>query len=129
MRSGYYRLYARGLAAHGYVVAQYDLPVTKYVQDRDEAALAPHILRWLQDLTADTESREGLHGLLDTSRVGVAGHSRGAKLATLVYAGKSSLWALLMLLTSSICQQPCSAASAPLHACTALHAAAVCRQP
>ena len=88
MRSGYYRLYARGLAAHGYAVAQYDLPVTKFVQDRDEAALAPHMLQWLQDLTAD--SNAGLHGLLDFSHVGVAGHSRGAKLATLVYAGTLS---------------------------------------
>ena len=89
MRTSYYSLYARGLAARGYAVVQYDLPLTKYVQDRDEAALAPSLLHWLQQLAAADSLSSDLKAPLDLQPLGVAGHSRGAKLATLVFTGRS----------------------------------------
>lgn len=46
------------------------------------------LLTWLREQNQSEDSR--LHGLLDLERIAVAGHSRGAKLAALQYAGKCS---------------------------------------
>ena len=49
----------------------------------------PGIVQWLDQLTSSPGSCYA--GVLDLGRLGVAGHSRGGKLATLVLAGGSQL--------------------------------------
>ena len=51
-----------------------------------QVALFPGIMRWLGQLTGPQGS---LAGELDLGRVGVAGHSRGGKLAVLTMAGEA----------------------------------------
>ena len=97
MKASFYAAYADALARHGYAVAQYDLPVLKMVQDSAELALFPGMLGWLQQLT----SQEGeLAGQLDVARLGVAGHSRGGKLATLTMTGPPNMHAAAQLLST-----------------------------
>ena len=43
------------------------------------------ILEWLDQQNTDEAS--ALHGIVDMTRIGTAGHSRGAKLACLQFAG------------------------------------------
>ena len=83
-KASFYRLYARGLALRGYTVMQYDLPWYKNVEIQHEVALAPRMVKWLHTLS---EKQHGSEGALDFALVGAAGHSRGATLATLIYAG------------------------------------------
>ena len=87
MKASFYAAYADALAGHGYAVAQYDLPLLKYLQDSTEVALVPGILRWLGESPAPGGP---FSARLDMSRVGVAGHSRGGKLATLALAGEAT---------------------------------------
>ena len=84
MRASFYAAYADAMASHGYAVAQYDLPLLKYLQDSTEVALLPGILAWLRQLTAPGGV---LSNQLDLSCMGLAGHSRGGKLATLALTG------------------------------------------
>jgi predicted dienelactone hydrolase len=50
-----------------------------------QIAALPQLLQWLSAQNSDS-SNQLLHNRLDMSRVAVAGHSRGGKLAALQYA-------------------------------------------
>ena len=111
----YYVAYAQLLASWGFVVLQYNLPAFRIVKDAAEVGqgrmhaatfvklcrprsptnrawvhlpqmqcLEP-LLAWLAEQNELTGSE--LHGCVALDRLGVAGHSRGAKLAALHFAG------------------------------------------
>ncbi len=48
-------------------------------------AVSEQATRWLQSISADAKSP--LHGMVDASRIGLAGHSRGAQIALLAAEG------------------------------------------
>ena len=110
---GYYQAYAQQLSSWGFAVVQYDLPLFWIVKDGTEVCMQSvamqrqwhcplsyrrisvlcmkqvqylePLLEWLAHENASEDSR--LHGMVDLDRIGVAGHSRGAKLAALHFAG------------------------------------------
>ncbi|GBF97689.1 hypothetical protein Rsub_09747 [Raphidocelis subcapitata] len=84
-RAAQYAPFARRLASWGYLVVQYTAPALTIIHDDVELSFAPRVLDWLAD-AAGRESNVALHGRPDLTRVFVAGHSRGAKLAALHYA-------------------------------------------
>ena len=86
-RAGQYAPLARRLASWGFLVAQYTLPPLTIVRDSVELGFAGQVLAWLRR-AAESEANPALHGRADLSRVLVAGHSRGAKLAALHYCGQ-----------------------------------------
>ncbi|GMH36356.1 hypothetical protein BSKO_04224 [Bryopsis sp. KO-2023] len=79
--ASYYRHYVEHLVSFGYVIVQYDTKKLCILTDKTEAAYFPHLLEWVKGL--NEESGGFLSGLVDFDRVGVAGHSRGGKLAAL----------------------------------------------
>eukprot|EP00199_Chlamydomonas_sp_CCMP681_P001824 CAMPEP_0119105626 /NCGR_PEP_ID=MMETSP1180-20130426/3541_1 /TAXON_ID=3052 ORGANISM="Chlamydomonas cf sp, Strain CCMP681" /NCGR_SAMPLE_ID=MMETSP1180 /ASSEMBLY_ACC=CAM_ASM_000741 /LENGTH=365 /DNA_ID=CAMNT_0007090727 /DNA_START=57 /DNA_END=1154 /DNA_ORIENTATION=- len=90
--SSYYKTYAKALASWGYAVLQYDLPgwmLKTIIKDDDEVAcLLPALLTWVKAQSRDPNS--AIYEMIDLRRVGVMGHSRGAKLAALILAGAES---------------------------------------
>lgn len=79
--ASYYKDYVDHLASFGYIVVQYDTKKMMLMKDKAEAAFFPHLLDWLAQQHEETNGF--LSGLVDMDRVGVAGHSRGGKLAAL----------------------------------------------
>ncbi len=85
MRASFYQAYAQRLAAWGFAVLQYDAPLLRIVEDVKELECLHCILVWL----AAENERPGscVYGKIDLASVGIAGHSRGGKLAALHFAG------------------------------------------
>ena len=75
--------YAERLASHGYLVVQYDAP--PLLPDTQELALLAPLRAALPALAARLPGFDA--GALDASALGVAGYSRGGKLAALHLAG------------------------------------------
>lgn len=80
-----YRAYADILTSWGYAVVQYQVP-TKLIpigviNDRDELKFFEPLLDALKEKNEDDS--QPFKGLLNLNRIGIAGHSRGAKLALL----------------------------------------------
>ncbi|WIA32494.1 hypothetical protein OEZ86_003312 [Tetradesmus obliquus] len=88
-RASWYQAVMARLASAGYATVQYDTqPYGPFVQTmgfEQEIAALPQLLQWLAAQNKDA-SNPLLHNKLDMSRVAVAGHSRGGKLAALQYA-------------------------------------------
>eukprot|EP00210_Caulerpa_lentillifera_P008185 g7815.t3 len=80
LRASYYKDYAEKLASYGYLVVQYDVPITRTITDKKEIALFPTTLIWLFENFENSE----FHGQFDFSKIGIVGHSRGGKLACLI---------------------------------------------
>jgi dienelactone hydrolase len=78
LRAGYYKAYASRLASWGFAVVQYDVPLLSHTNDRIEVGFVPQIMSWIER-QPDLEQ-------MDLTRVGLSGHSRGAKLAALLLA-------------------------------------------
>eukprot|EP00887_Chlorella_sp_A99_P000990 scaffold5.g990.t1 len=92
LSSGDYRHLATHLASWGVATLQPDVAVMRRARGAVpgqamtvalERSLAPLIVAWLREQVADPGSQ--LFGALDLERVAVGGHSRGGKLAALVY--------------------------------------------
>jgi len=82
LRGDLYRSYGEQLASHGFVVALPTYPMSLFALDHAE--LAVDVERVIDHcLALDGDARNTLHGLVDESRVGAAGHSLGGKLALL----------------------------------------------
>ena len=86
LRAGYYAKITERAATHGYVVVQYDLPLLSIKPAILEVDLFPYFYTWV-----DAESKRPgsalntAHADLGTAAF-IAGHSRGGKLASLIYA-------------------------------------------
>ena len=57
------------------------------------------ILEWLDQ--QNTHEGSALHGVVDMTRIGTAGHSRGAKLACLQFAGSFFSLSLVIPVTAT----------------------------
>ncbi|KAK9826744.1 hypothetical protein WJX81_004019 [Elliptochloris bilobata] len=94
-RSHYYKAYAHFLASWGYVVVQYDAPWLRIIEDSTELAFLDGLLKKLR---ADSQAAASpLYQRLDLARLGVAGHSRGGKLAALHFARDQRIAAAYLL--------------------------------
>ncbi|CAK0760866.1 hypothetical protein CVIRNUC_002807 [Coccomyxa viridis] len=94
-RSGFYKAYAERLASWGYVIVQYNLPLFWVIPDANEARYLDGLIEWLEKENQTSSST--LHGAVDTARIASAGHSRGAKLACLHFAGNSRVIAAYLI--------------------------------
>ncbi|KAK9865848.1 hypothetical protein WJX84_006247 [Apatococcus fuscideae] len=95
MRASFYKSYALRLASWGFAVLQYDIPLLTTLPDTPELEYLDQILDWAQQQSLAGGS--DLHGLLDLSRVGCVGHSRGGKLAALHFAGNPRVTAAYLV--------------------------------
>eukprot|EP00775_Hariotina_reticulata_P005870 gene5870-6111_t len=75
-----YTSYAKHLTSWGFAVVLYGLPLLHVVDDQVEVGFLPYLLHHV-------EQQPEVWGLLDSSRIAAAGHSRGGKLAALHLAG------------------------------------------
>eukprot|EP01024_Parvocaulis_polyphysoides_P035639 TRINITY_DN31620_c0_g1_i2.p1 TRINITY_DN31620_c0_g1~~TRINITY_DN31620_c0_g1_i2.p1 ORF type:complete len:285 (-),score=19.76 TRINITY_DN31620_c0_g1_i2:848-1621(-) len=80
--ASWYSYYAERLAELGFVVVQYDVPFFKGVTDRDEVEFFPQLL---EKVVQETGS------LINPNRIGLAGHSRGGKIAALIYTHNQNM--------------------------------------
>lgn len=84
------------MASWGYAVLQYNTPILKIIPDTVEMGCLDQVLdNWLVEKIQDPSSE--LHGKIDTGKMVIAGHSRGAKLAALHYAGSSRFKAAFLI--------------------------------
>ena len=67
---------------------QYDTAVLSMPTVKSEMDAFPALRLWVQEQGGTPGSR--LHGLVDPERMVIAGHSRGGKLAALLFAGEST---------------------------------------
>ena len=84
LRASYYYRLAQRAASYGYVVVQYDLPFLSIKPAILEVQAFKPFLSWVNSESKRPGS--SLHGLIDTNKSFVAGHSRGGKLAALIFA-------------------------------------------
>ncbi|KAA6429379.1 MAG: hypothetical protein FRX49_00773, partial [Trebouxia sp. A1-2] len=91
LKPAYYSAYASRLATWGYAVVQYDTGRWPILKDRQELPIFQQLIDWLS-------TQSGLKEAIDLGHIGVAGHSRGAKLAALHFAsGQSSVKAAFLV--------------------------------
>ncbi|KAK9817015.1 hypothetical protein WJX72_008340 [[Myrmecia] bisecta] len=85
MRASFYKQYAEHLSSWGCSVLQYDHKFWHTPADASEVQFLDQLIDWVaqQNDTPNTP----LSGLVDISKIAVAGHSRGGKLAALHLAG------------------------------------------
>lgn len=76
LKPAYYSAYANRLASWGYAVVQYDTGRWPILKDRQELPFFQQLVTWLSKQT-------NLQDVVKLDQIGVAGHSRGAKLAAL----------------------------------------------
>lgn len=88
-KASWYAAVRDHLASWGYIIVQYDTPRWRIPSISDELEEFPVILSWLER----ENQREGspLHGRVNTSCIATAGHSRGGKLACLLYTKYESI--------------------------------------
>lgn len=79
LKPAYYSAYANRLATWGYACVQYDAGRWPILNDRQELPFFGTLIDWLQ-------TQPELSAVVNTDTIGVAGHSRGAKLAALTLA-------------------------------------------
>ncbi|CAL8467607.1 g7145 [Coccomyxa elongata] len=94
-RLSFYQDYAEHLASFGFILVQYENPPLCIIPDKHEVEFLDGILSWLADQNSSEGSR--LFGLLNFDRIGVAGHSRGAKLACLHFANRAQVKAAYLI--------------------------------
>ena len=85
MRASFYKAYAQRLSTWGFAVLQYNTPLLRVVEDVKELECLICVLDWLAAEVVRPGSR--VHGKVNLASVGIAGHSRGGKLAALHFAG------------------------------------------
>ncbi|KAL0050014.1 hypothetical protein WJX82_002740 [Trebouxia sp. C0006] len=91
LKPAYYSAYANRQATWGYAVVQYDTGRWPILKDRQELPFFQQLIDWL---STQPELKEAI----DLETIGVAGHSRGAKLAALHFAsGQSSVKAAFLV--------------------------------
>lgn len=87
LRCSDYAAITHQAASWGYVVAGYNLPRFRHTPAAAERDAFPSLLSWLQDQGGKGDSP--LHGVVNgATRVVVAGHSRGGKIAGLVFSAE-----------------------------------------
>jgi hypothetical protein len=79
----------------GYMSVQYDTARLAMPSIAAEAELFPVITAWLAEQSADPASR--IYGQFDPERLVLGGHSRGGKLAAIVFAGAPEAAAVWLL--------------------------------
>ena len=89
--ASWYRDTVQGMASWGYVCLQYNLPSLSMVGVADEEELFPVMNEWIQngglaDVLDGTGDSPAAFGYVDGSRLVVGGHSRGGKVAGLLFA-------------------------------------------
>ncbi|KAL6771963.1 hypothetical protein ACKKBG_A28455 [Auxenochlorella protothecoides x Auxenochlorella symbiontica] len=83
MTSSYYKAYAQRAASWGYLVVQYDTPFFSLPTVVQEMDVHPALHAWVE---AQGKAASGLlSGRVAAGTCATAGHSRGGKLATLLY--------------------------------------------
>jgi len=81
MRLSYYKDYADHMASWGFLVVQYDTPFMSIITDKVELQFLDPLLDWL--IEENNKWGGFVHDIVDLSRLGLAGHSRGGKLSAL----------------------------------------------
>lgn len=81
MRLSYYKDYADHMASWGFLVVQYDTPFMSIITDKVELQFLDPLLDWLKE--ENNKWGGFVHDIVDLSRLGLAGHSRGGKLSAL----------------------------------------------
>lgn len=89
LRASFYSRIAKRAASWGYVVMQYNLKLFSMPSARVETQAYAPMVEWVKAEASNKQSP--LYGLVDTSRVVVAGHSRGGKLAALILGGNKDV--------------------------------------
>lgn len=84
LRAAYYARLSQRAASYGYIVVQYDLPFLSIKPAVLEVAAFKPFLAWVT--TESKKPQSPLYGIVDPSHSFVAGHSRGGKLAALIFA-------------------------------------------
>lgn len=89
--SGNYKPYAQRLATWGFATLQYDfMRLSPWIDQlcHSDAAEAGFMLKFIEQLQAVAENPTNpLHGKIAWDNLGAAGHSRGAKIAAMHFAG------------------------------------------
>jgi dienelactone hydrolase len=96
LRGDVYRSYGEHLASHGFVVALPTYPMSFYGLNHSALGLdVCYVIN--QCLALDVDTTSPLHGLVDESSIGAAGHSLGGKLALLEAVTDSRIRAVATL--------------------------------
>ncbi|KAI7843307.1 hypothetical protein COHA_003138 [Chlorella ohadii] len=82
-KASWYQRIVQQIASWGWVVVQYDTPSLPPVTIAAEVQLFPALAEWVAAQANDTASP--LYGVADPQRLATSGHSRGGKLASLVF--------------------------------------------
>jgi len=88
-RASWYEATVQNMASWGYVCLQYNLPALSLVSVSEEEELFPVMNDWIQNgglAKALDGPKAGAYGYVDPSRLVVGGHSRGGKIAGLLFA-------------------------------------------